>query len=333
MSDVLAVIGPASVPVAKSDLAALGFAHRAASEAGGAVDALLLGPEAAAGAAELTGFGARCLYTVEHADLKEYTAEAYAGAVRRFLERASAEGRSYRLAAAATSSATREYFPRVAAQLDVPMASDVVALEAIEPGQASFTRAVFVGNLLATVTVAGDIALVTCRPSEFPAAEPAGGETGITPVELDGSLAHPRKRFVKRAHAESKRPDLKEADIVVSVGRGTRGPDEGIPLAEELADLLGAALGASRAVVDAGWMPNEFQVGQTGKIVAPKLYLAIGLSGAIQHLAGMRNSKTIVAINKDAEAPIFEVADLGLVADLFEAVPEMCRLLSARKGG
>ncbi len=332
MSDVLAVMGPAKVPVSKVDLAALGFARRAATETGGAVDALLMGPSAAASAPELTGFGARTLYTAEHEDLNEATAEAYANVLSTFLERANAEGRSYRLVVAATSSTTREFFPRVAAQLDVAMASDVVALESIEPGQASLTRAVFVGNLLATVTLAGDCALVTCRPSEFPVAEPVGGEASVNAVELDGAFAHPRKRFVKQTKAESKRPDLKEADIVVSVGRGTRGPDEGIPLGEKLADILGAALGASRAVVDAGWVPNEFQVGQTGKIVAPKLYLAIGISGAIQHLAGMRNSKTIVAINKDAEAPIFEVADFGLVADLFEAVPEMCKLLEARKG-
>ncbi len=333
MSDVLTVIGPASVPLLKADLTALGFARAAAADTGGACDALLVGRDAAAAAREASRFGARTLYTVEHGDLADYTAEAYAAVLKAFLGKASGEGRPYRLVVAATSSATREYFPRVAAQLDIPMASDVVAIEAVGGDRASFTRAVFVGNLLATTTLSGELALVTCRPSEFAAAEPADGESAVEAVELDGPFAHAGKRFVSRSQAESKRPDLKEADIVVSVGRGTKGPDAGIPLGEELADILGAALGASRAVVDSGWLPNEFQVGQTGKIVAPKLYIAIGLSGAIQHLAGMRNSKTIVAINKDAEAPIFEVADFGLVADLFEAVPEMCRILNARKGG
>ena len=332
MASVLVVIGPASVPVPKGDLAALGFARTAAVDTGGACDVLLLGSAAEAGARELSRCGARTLYTVAHDDVGDYTAEAYGAALKAFLETASSEGRRYRLVAGATSSATREFFPRVAAQLDVPMASDVVAMEEIAADRASFTRAVFVGNLLATVSLLGDTAFVTCRPSEFEPAEPADVESAVEAFELESSPAHGGKRFLKQSQAESKRPDLKEADIVVSVGRGTKGPDKGIPLGEELADVLGAALGASRAVVDAGWLPNEFQVGQTGKIVAPKLYIAIGLSGAIQHLAGMRNSKTIVAINKDAEAPIFEVADFGLVADLFEAVPEMCKLLKARKG-
>ena len=188
----------------------------------------------------------------------------------------------------------------------------------------SFTRAVFVGNLLCTESLSGPGVLVTCRPSEFePVAADAGAPaSAVEAAELSGGFASEGKRFVSLEQAASERPDLKEADIIVSVGRGTKGPDEGIPLAEELADALGAALGGTRAVVDAGWLPNEFQVGQTVKIVAPKLYIAIGLSGAIQHLAGMRNAKNIVAINKDDDAPIFDVADLGLVADLFQAVPE-----------
>ena len=259
-------------------------------------------------------------------ELDVYTAEAYASAVASFLE-----GRSYRCVAAATSSASREYFPRLAAILDAPMASDVLEVESVVSDKAVFTRAVFVGNLLATIELEAPQVLVTCRASEFEPASPA--ETSpVEAVEAAAGLAHPGKTFIGIEAATSDRPDLKEADIIVSVGRGTRGPEEGISLCESLADTLGAALGATRAVVDAGWMANEFQIGQTGKIVAPEVYIAIGLSGSIQHLAGMRNSKTIVAINTDPEAPIFDVAEPGLVAALFDAVPELTAALEKRGG-
>ncbi len=324
-SDILIVIGPASSPVKKGDLAALGLGKAASEKTGGAFDALVLGPHAAEAAAEVAPHGARTVFTLDHPDLATYTAEAYARAAHAFLD-----GRTYRLIAAATSSSTREYLPRLAVRLDAPMASDVLALDDIAlddvaagDGTATFTRAVFVGNLLSTVELSGALAIATCRASEFDPPE-TGAASPVEAVALsDASLAHPRKKFVSTSQAKTERPELTEAEVVVTAGRGTKGPDKGIPLAEELADLLGAALGSTRAVVDAGWLPNEFQVGQTGKIIAPKLYIAIGVSGAIQHLAGMRNSKTIVAINKDPEAPIFEVADFGLVADLFEAVPEL----------
>lgn len=325
MADTLIVI-QAAAELGKSELSAIGFGLQLASAAGGQLDILLLGPAAEAQAGSAAAFGARTVFTLDSAELETYTAEASAAATAFFLE-----GRSYRCVGAATTSASREFFPRLAAVLDVPMASDVLEVESVDSDRAIFTRAVFVGNLLATVELESPLVLVTCRASEFEPPPPA--ETSpVEAVEAPAGLAHPAKTFVGIEAATSDRPDLKEADIIVSVGRGTRGPEEGIPLCESLADTLGAALGATRAVVDAGWMANEFQIGQTGKIVAPEVYIAIGLSGSIQHLAGMRNSKTIVAINKDSEAPIFEVADLGLVDDLFDAVPALTAALEKRRG-
>jgi electron transfer flavoprotein alpha subunit len=322
MSDVLIILGPASQPVKKTDLAAFGFASAAVERTGGAFDALFLGPASPAAARELSRLGARKLFVFDHPDLASYTAEAYAAAVAGFLA-----GRSYRLIAAATTSSTREYFPRLAARLSAPMASDVLALDRLDAAKAAFTRAVFVGNLLASVELEGPLALATCRASEFDAPPEQSAESPIEALRADKRFAHARKRSVSLSQARSERPELIEAEVVVTAGRGTRGPNEGIPLAARLADVLGGALGATRAVVDAGWLPNEYQVGQTGKIVAPKLYIALGVSGAIQHLAGMRNSKHIVAINKDPDAPIFEVADVGLVADLFQVVPEFIEAL------
>ncbi len=327
MTDTLIVIQAATGELGKSDLSAVGFGLQLVSAAGGQLDILLLGPGAEAQAGSAANLGARRVFTLGGSELEVYTAEAYAAATASFLE-----GRSYRCVGAATNSASREYFPRLAAVLDAPMASDVLEVESVDPDRAVFTRAVFVGNLLATVELEAPRVLVTCRASEFEPPPAASDAAPVESVEAPAGLAHAAKTFVGIEAAISDRPDLKEADIIVSVGRGTRGPEEGIPLCERLVDVLGGALGATRAVVDAGWMANEFQIGQTGKIVAPEVYIAIGLSGSIQHLAGMRNSRTIVAINKDPEAPIFEVADLGLVADLFDAVPELTAALEKRSG-
>ena len=289
-----------------------------AEKGGGALDILILGPTSEECESVLAHLGVRCVYVLNHADLESYTAEAYAAAVVAFLK-----SHRYRVIGAVTSSSTREYFPRIAAILDVPMASDVLALESLEVERAVFTRAVFVGNLLAAVDLSGPLSLATCRASEFQTPQPVDHPSPVKRVTVGEALSHERKRFVAVSQAKSERPELTEAEVVVSAGRGIGGPDRGLPLIEALADILGAAIGATRSVVDAGWMPNEFQVGQTGKIVAPKLYVAVGLSGTIQHVSGMRSSKTIVAINKDPDAPIFDLADYGLVMDLFQAVPEI----------
>ncbi|MBX3413119.1 MAG: electron transfer flavoprotein subunit alpha/FixB family protein [Pirellulales bacterium] len=326
MSDVLIVLIPGGETPSRSELAALGFGLKAAGLVGGACDALLLGPNASSAAAGVAEHGARTVLVGDHADLAKPTGEAHAAAIG-----AVAKSGGYRLVAGPATTAMRDCLPRVAARLKAPMASDVLALGECDGSKIGITKPSFSGNLLADVDLVGPAAVATCRASSFDPPAATGAAAPIKAAELPATLAHARKKFVEMNRTPLERPELTEADTVVSGGRGTRGA-EGFKLLEELADVLGAAVGASRAVVDAGWMPNDFQVGQTGKVIAPKLYIGCGLSGAIQHLAGMRNSKTIVAINKDANAPIFEVADYGLVADLFEAVPALTAAVKKHRG-
>jgi electron transfer flavoprotein alpha subunit len=227
------------------------------------------------------------------------------------------------------SSAGRDLAPRIAARCNAGVASDVIGLEWAD-GKLKARRPVYSGKVVANVEVTSSPAMATCRANAFPAEETGGGASEV--VNLDYSAIDARAKVKETKTPETSEVGLAEADIVVSGGRGLKEPEH-FKLIRDLADSLGAAVGASRATVDAGWIDHQYQVGQTGRVVSPNLYIAAGISGAIQHLAGMNSSKHIVAINKDADAPIFRIADLGVVGDLFEILPVLTEEIKKAKEG
>ena len=325
MGDVLAFIEHREGAFRGISREVVSAASQIAGALGGQVHALAAGPTGLSAAAKALGLtGAARLRVAEHDALSRYDGESYAKTVA-----AEVRASGYEAVLFAATAEGRDLAPRVAALLDVPLASDVTGVS-IEGGKVSVTRPVYAGKLIGRLELDARPALLSVRPNVF------------QPVDSDGNLEvesftpeveePPRTRVVDFKAAEGGAIDVSEATIVVSGGRGMKGPENWHVL-EDLRDAIGggAALGASRAVVDAGWRPHGEQVGQTGKTVSPKLYFAVGISGAIQHLAGMRTAQTIVAVNKDPDAPIFRVADYGIVGDVLEVVPRLASEIRALK--
>ena len=321
MSSIIVLAEQLGGELAGATRSAIGAARKLAEITGGGFDIAVAGDGIDGVVAKLTGYGANTIYQVEDAALAGYTAQAYAQAFHQAVEASGAK-----VVVAPASAAGKDCTPRVAARLGAGMASDVIAIGG-DKDELHYTREMWSGNVLGTVKINTDIEVLTVRGTEFSADE-TGGSSAIE--KISATIEGGRMSYEGLDGVKSDRPDLTEANVVISGGRGLKEASN-FKLVEDLADLLGGAVGATRAVVDAGWIANDLQVGQTGKVVAPALYVAIGISGAIQHLAGMKGSKTIVAINKDPEAPIFSVADYGLVADLFDVVPELTEKIRARK--
>ncbi|MCU0600719.1 MAG: electron transfer flavoprotein subunit alpha/FixB family protein, partial [Desulfobacterales bacterium] len=285
--------------VKKSTLNAISFGREIAGKLRSDLCFIVIGHGVAAVADELKYFGAAKIFQVDSPGLENYTAETWSAAAAEAARKADAM-----VIGMASGTTGKDMMPRVAVKLSAGMGSDVVGFE-----DGKFHRGMWAGNVLATIDIKTPVKVVTIQPTAFGTAEPSGGDTPIAKIEF--AVPQTKTRFVQMRETVSARPDPTEARIVISGGRGVNGK-ENFKILEILADLLGGAVGASRAAVDAGWMPNDLQIGQTGKIVAPDMYVAVGLSGSIQHQAGMKNSKIIVAINKDEEAPIFQIADFGL---------------------
>jgi electron transfer flavoprotein alpha subunit len=282
----------------------------AATQIGGDISILVAGSNCAAAAEEASKVaGVSKVLVADNAAYEHQLAENVSLLVADL-------GKDYAYVLAAATTNGKNIAPRIAALLDVAQVSDIISVESAD----TFKRPIYAGNIIATVQTSDAIKVITVRGTAFDAAAAEGGSAAVESV--DNTQDAGVSAFVKEELAVSDRPELTAASVIISGGRGLQS-GENFAMLESVADKLGAAVGASRAAVDAGYVPNDMQVGQTGKIVAPDLYIAVGISGAIQHLAGMKDSKVIVAINKDEEAPIFQVADYGLVADLFDAVPEL----------
>ena len=321
MSKILVVADHEKGALKKITLNTIDFAQQYVAMAGGSFDIAVLGHDVGAVAAALSHFGAGAVHVADHADLAHTLAAPWAKVIA---DLANSVGAT--LVCMSTSSTGKDILPRVAVRLGAGMASDVVGVVAT-PGGTAFRRPMWAGNLTGDVVIDTPVKVVSVRSSAFDAVAAVDAASPVHAFAATPDLAKARVRHLGFAGVESSRPDLAEAATVVSGGRGLK--ERFNAVMEPLADVLGAAIGASRAAVDDGYAPNDYQVGQTGKVVAPQLYFAIAISGAVQHLAGMKNSKVIVAINKNADEPIFKVADYGLVADAFVAVPELVSKIKA----
>ncbi|WP_437761680.1 electron transfer flavoprotein subunit alpha/FixB family protein [Sorangium sp. So ce281] len=322
MADVLVVAEAADGKLKKTTHSAVTFARQAAAALGGTYSILVIGDALGDAAAEAATLGAAKVLVAQASSLKDYVAERYVPTVA-----AAAKGAAVVVGTA--SAYGKDLLPRVAARLSAGFASDISELLP-EGNQLKYKRPMYAGNAYGVCTVSTPVQVVSVRQSAFAPAEPTGSQSPIEPVAVvPPSAAAERVEFVSFDQVKSERPELTEAKVVVSGGRALK--ERFNEILDPLADVLGAALGASRAACDAGYAASDLQVGQTGKVVAPSLYIAVGISGAIQHLAGMKGSKVIVAINKDADAPIFQVADYGLVADLFATVPELVKQIQAAR--
>jgi electron transfer flavoprotein alpha subunit len=322
MADILIVAETGDGKLKKTTHSAVAFAKKAAETLGGAYTILVLGKGVDAAAEEAALLGASKILVADDASLEHYLAERYAPTV-------ATVAKGFAVVVGTASAFGKDLLPRVAARLGAGYASDISDVIA-SGGALTYKRPMFAGNAYGIAKITTPVHVVSVRQSAFSAAEPGGAKAPVEKVGITApGAAASRVAFVSLDEVKNDRPELTEAKVVVSGGRALK--EKFDEVLAPLADVLGGALGASRAACDAGYAPSDLQVGQTGKVVAPALYFAIGISGAIQHLAGMKGSKVIVAINKDADAPIFQVADYGLVADLFPVVPELVAKIKALK--
>ncbi|MBK6916021.1 MAG: electron transfer flavoprotein subunit alpha/FixB family protein [Deltaproteobacteria bacterium] len=322
MSNVLVVVEIGDNKLRAHSLPGITAGQQVAAALGGELHLLVLGasPQAAAAAIAAEGYGAKTVHVAAHAALEPFTAEAWSDAIV-----TAAKTLGVAAIGGTATSTLRDTLPRAAAVLGAPLAPEVTAVK----GPRLFAREVSAGRAIAEIELVGPLVCFTARASEFAPAQPGGAAANVAPLAVETS--NRGTQVISLEKTQSARPALTEAKVVVSGGRGMR-EGANFKVLEELTDLLGGALGASRAATDAGMVPADLQVGQTGKVVAPNLYIAVAISGAIQHLAGMKGSKVIVAINKNGEEPIFQIADYGLVAKWEDTLPKLVELVRARKG-
>ena len=324
MGSILVYLQQSEDSISKASLAAITVARSLKEKWGKAgMHALVLGKNAQAVAEKARAYGFEKILWSEDSSLEKFTPAHYALAAK-----AACEAHGVDTLVAAATSSGKDFLPCVAAHLDAGQASDIIAVN----DDGSLKRPMYAGNVIADVELLSDNKVISVRATAFDAAAEAGEAGALEEVRFDASAA-PQEEVQSYDLAESERPELTDASVVVSGGRALASEENFEKYIFPLADAFGAAVGASRAAVDSGYAPNDWQVGQTGKVVAPELYIAVGISGAIQHLAGMKDSKVIVAINKDPDAPIYEIADLGLVADLFEVVEPLTEKVKNVKNG